>query len=452
MLRKEFRLKSFGGFIRNCFAVALLVLAFSSNSVGQEVLTIDSAIGLALQNNYDILLAKNDAEIAKLANTPGNAGMLPKISATLTDNFSLTNLNQKLSTGTETNKSNVTGNTINPSLNISWTLFDGLKMFATKGKLKRLQQISELNVKDTLQTMIAQVIEAYYDVVSAQQQLRSINEAIALFEETAKLAQKQFEVGMSSKVVLLQAKVDLNANKSAALTQRKLINQKKAILNLLLVRPADLDFTTLDTIEFNADPKLLAPNEIDAKNFQTQVAAKNIEVAKFVKKEAYSQMLPYLILGGATSNLGYGFARTENSAGFSLYNQTYGPSIGFTLGIPIFNGLVYLNQTKAASISILNSQYKFQKISMLNKLNYYNALKDFETAKEALKLEEDNIILAKENSFIAFERFRLVQSTAIELRQAQQSYVDAMTRLVTARFNAKTAETELLRIQGDLVK
>jgi outer membrane protein TolC len=443
MLRKEFQLKL-------CVVVIALV-AFGTSAFSQ-VLTIDSAIELALKNNYDILLAKNDAEIARLANTPGNAGMLPKISATLTDNFSLTNLNQKLSNGTEIDKNNVTGNSISPSLNISWTLFDGLKMFATKAKLKRLEQIGELNVKDTLQTMIAQVIDAYYDVVSAQQQMRSINEAIALYAETEKLAQKQFEVGTSSKVVMLQAKVDLNAYKSQAFTQRKLIDQKKAVLNLLLVRPAETDFSTLDTIEFNADPKLLAPNELDAKNFQLQVAAKNIEVAKFAKKEAFSQMLPNLTLGGATSNLGYSFSRTQNSAGFSLYNQTYGPMIGFTLGIPLFNGLVYMNQTKIATISILNSQYKFQKISMQNKLNYYNALKDFETAKDALKLEEENILLAKENSFIAFERFRLAQSTAIELRQAQQSYVDAMTRLVTARFNAKTAETELLRIQGELVK
>jgi outer membrane protein TolC len=105
-----------------------------------------------------------------------------------------------------------------------------------------------------------------------------------------------------------------------------------------------------------------------------------------------------------------------------------------------------------ADINILNGQFKFQKISIQNKLNYYNAITNFEAAKEALKLEEENILLAHENSVIAFERFRLAESTALELRQAQQSYVDAMTRLVSARYSAKTAETELLRIEGELVK
>ena len=444
MLRKYFQFK--------CCVVLIVFVVCTSKIFSQEVLTLDSAIALALQNNFDIRIAKNDAEIARLANTPGNAGMLPKLNVTVTDNYTLTNIDQKLSTGGEIQRNNVTGNAIQPWLNFSWTLFDGLKMFATKAKLKRLEQIGQLNVRDTLQTMIAQVIDAYYDVISSQQQLRSINEAIALYEETTKLAQKQFEVGTSSKVVLLQAKVDLNANKSAALTQKKLIDQKKAILNLLLVRPADVDFNPEDTIVFEADPKLLTPNELDAKNYQIQVAAKNIEVAKFAKKEAFSQMLPNFTLGGATSNMGYSFSRSQNTAGLYLYNQSYGPMIGFSLNIPLFNGLVYINQTKMAAITILNNQYKYQKISMQNKINYYNAIKDFETAKEALKLEEENILLAKENSFIAFERFRLSESTALELRQAQQSYVDAMTRLVTARFNAKTAETELMRIQGELVK
>jgi outer membrane protein TolC len=433
--------------------VVVLWVFFAAGSLyGQEQLTIDQAIELALKNNYEIQLAKNDAEAARLANHPGNAGMLPKLNATLTDNFSLSHLHQKLSNNTETNKNNVTGNTLSPSLNLSWTLFDGLKMFATKGRLNRLEQIGQLNMKDTLQTTVAQVIEAYYDIIGAEQQLKSINEAIALYQETAKLAETQFQVGVSSKVALLQAKVDLNASRSQALTQKKLIQQKKAVLNLLLARPADTEFSVVDSIPFNENPPLVSPNDLDAKNYQTQVAAKNIEVARFARKETFSQMLPTLVLGAGTSSAGYSYTLTQNSAGFSLYNESYGPNVGFTLSVPLFNGLVYLRQLKIADITIRNNQFKLQKISLQNKINFYNALKDFETAKEALKLEEENISLARENSAIAMERFRVAQSTALELRQAQQSYVDAMTRLVAARYNAKTAETELLRIQGELVK
>lgn len=419
---------------------------------GQETLTIDQAIEIALKNNYDIRLAQNDAEIAHLNNIPGNAGMLPRVNATLGDNFAVNQLDQKLSNGTEIKKNSVTGNTLSPSLNLYWTLFDGLKMFATKKKLERLDEIGQLNLKDTLQTMIAQVIEAYFNVVSSQQQLRSINEAIKLYEETVKLTDKQFQVGTISKVTLLQAKVDLNANRSSALTQKAVILQNKAAFNLLLARPADTEFEVLDSIPFDENPALIGLNELDNKNFQIRVAQKNIEIGKFARKEVFSQFLPNLSLNGIGNTTGYGFTRTQNSAGFSLYNQTYGPTIGFTLTVPIFNGLIYSHQMKVADITIRNNQYKYEKISIQNKVNYYNALKNFEAAKDALKLEEENILLAKENADIAWDRFRLSESTALELRQAQQSYVDAMTRLVNSRYNAKTAETELMRIQGELVK
>lgn len=425
---------------------ALLVLS-PINIFSQEVLTIEQAIELTLKNNYDIQIAKNRVEIASLNNTVGNAGMLPKANVTVTDNASFNHLDQKLSNGIETQKDNVVGNNINPSLNITWTLFDGLKMFATKSKLKRLEQIGELNYRDTLQTIVAQTITAYYDVVSANQQMKAIDEAIKISEERVKVAQKQFDVGVSSKVDLLQAKVDLNEQKSALMNQKKIIEQKKADFNRILARNAETDFTTLDSIPFDYEPKLITANELDTKNFQLLAAVKNVEVARFAKKEVFSQFFPSLLAIG-----GYGFNRLQSTAGFTLYNQTYGLNGGFALTIPLFNGLITINQNKIAGIQILNSQFALEKVRIQTKINFYKALRDFETAKQVLKLEEDNILLADENVKIALERFRLAQSTTIELRNAEQSFEDAQTRLVTARFNAKSAETELMRLQGDLVK
>ncbi len=426
----------------------IFVLFFLADKIfSQEVLTVQQAIEFALKNNYDIQIAKNRLEITTLNNTVGNAGMLPRANITVTDNASLNHLDQKLANGTETKKDNVVGNSINPSFNISWTLFDGLKMFATKSKLKRLEQIGELNYKDTLQTVVAQTINAYYDVVSANQQLKAVGEAIKISEERVKVAQKQFDIGTSSKVDLLQAKVDLNEQKSAAMNQKKIIEQKRADFNRILARDAETEFTVTDSISFNYEPKLISANELDTKNFQLQTALKNVEVAKFAKKEAFSQFFPTLVANG-----GYGFNRTQSTAGFSLYNQTYGLNGGFALTIPIFNGVNTINQNKIAGIQILNSQFSLEKARIQTKVNFYKALKDFTNSKEVLKLEEENIQLAGENVNIALERFRLSQSTAIELRNAQKSFEDAQTRLVSARFNAKTAETELMRLQGELVK
>lgn len=432
--------------LRLSYKISVICVLLYSCISAQETLTVEQAVEIALKNNYDIQLAKNEAEIADRNNTVGNAGMLPRITGTLGDNFTLNNLNQKFSNGNEINTNGVTGNNLSAGVALNWTLFDGLKMFATKSKLKRLEEIGELNFKDEVQTVVANVMLAYYDVVRAGQQLKAIDEAIKISEERVKLADAKFQVGTSGKTDWLQAKVDLNAQKSAALTQRKTIEQRKGDLNNLLARNIETDFSVTDSIPLTLAEQLTA-EDLDNKNFQLQAAMKNVEVAKYSKKEIFSQFLPLL-----NANLGYNYNRSNNSAGFFLVNQTNGMNAGFTLSIPLFNGLNTLRQNKIAAIQITSSQFNLEKARFQTKLNFYKALKDFQNAQQLLKLEEENIQLANENNNIATERFRLSQSTSIEFREAQKSYIDALTRLVNARYMAKAAETELKRLRGELVK
>jgi outer membrane protein len=422
-----------------------LLLFFAGTLSAQETLTVEQAIEIVLKNNYDIQLAKNEAEIAARNNSVGNAGMLPRINGTLSDNFTLNNLNQAFSNGNEINTNNVTGNNLSAGVALNWTLFDGLRMFAAKGRLKRLEQIGALALKDEMQTVVANTMTAYYDVVRAQQQMKAIDEAIGILEERVKLAEARYQVGTAGKSDWLQARVDLNEQKSNRLMQRKLIEQRKADLNNLLARNAETEFTVTDSIPLLQTENVAA--DVESKNLQLLLAAKNVEVARFAKKEAFSQYLPTLV-----GNLGYNYSRANNSAGFFLVNQTNGLNTGFSLNIPLFNGLNTIRQNKVAAIQLLSSQFNLEKVRFQVRASQYKATKDFALAMQQLKLEEENIALAREHSTIALERFRLAQSTAIELREAQISFVNAQTRLVNARYAAKLADTELLRLRGELVR
>ncbi|HLP21462.1 MAG TPA: efflux RND transporter permease subunit, partial [Chitinophagales bacterium] len=164
-------------------AMVLLLLPVSSIATAQETLTVEQAVEIALKNNFDIQIARNNADIADKNNTVGNAGMLPTINATLTDNLTYNNLNQRFTDGREINTTGVVGNNVGAGVALNWTIFDGLRMFATKGKLKRLEQIGELQFKDEMQTVVANVITTYYDVVRAQQQFRAIDSAISISNE-----------------------------------------------------------------------------------------------------------------------------------------------------------------------------------------------------------------------------------------------------------------------------
>jgi len=424
------------------YSAVILLLLFTIQVNSQESLTLQAAIDIALQNNFDIAIAKTQAEIAARNNTVGNAGMLPRVQATLSDNYSINNLNQVFTNGTEIDRNNVTGNNLNAGVSLGWTLFDGMKMFATKSKLKRLEEIGTIQLKQEIENTIASVMNAYYGLAQATQQADFIKENIRITEERVKLSDSKFKVGLSSKVDLLQAQVDLNEQKSNLLNQLKITDQLKASLNLLLARDAAFDFNIADSI-----PSVTTVPQADITTSpDMQRAGKLADIARLEKKEAFAQFLPVL-----TGTAGYSYNRANSTAGFSLFNQTYGFNGGFSLNIPLFNGLNNLRQYKVAAIQLQNAQFNLQRTKFEQQTAYYRAMKEWNYATEWLKMEEENIALANENATIALERFRLSQSTSIELREAQLSYVAAKTRLLNARLVAKNAETELLRLQGKLV-
>ena len=120
--------------------------------------------------------------------------------------------------------------------------------------------------------------------------------------------------------------------------------------------------------------------------------------------------------------------------------------------IPIFNGLEVNRKLELSKINIQKQDYQYSNIRDKVSLAVDKAMRDYVSALKILQLEEANVLLAKENKDIAAERFRVGQSNAIELREAQKSYEDALTRTVTARYNAKAAETEMKRLSGQLIK
>ena len=155
-------------------------------------------------------------------------------------------------------------------------------------------------------------------------------------------------------------------------------------------------------------------------------------------------------------NSTYNFSKTDNKVVINqftpLFNQTLGFNYGLSATVPILNGFNTQRQIKQAKLDIQYQQLVLENQKSQINLAVSNAFKDYELQKKSLALEEDNLALAKENVMIALERFRQGVSTYLELREAQKSLEDGYNRLIAARYNTKLAETELLRLKGDLIK
>ena len=414
----------------------------------QELLTLDKAIGLVMQNNFGIIIAGNQAQMAKNDDTWGNAGFLPQVNVTGGGNLSANDTRQHYSSGQEVDKNNVSSSSLNAGIGLSWTLFDGLKMFASASRLQALAEQGELNLKIEIENTLYQLMQAYYEVVRQKQLIRASEEILSGYEEQEKISETRLAVGSGNRQELLQTKVDKNSIRSSLLLNRQALSLAKASLNLLMARPPETEFDITDSLNLiSAYSKESLFKSVPERNFSLAAAGKELVASRYSIREFESQRLPKAGITAA-----YNFGRTENKAGFVLLNQNLGYNLGFTVSWNLFNGFNTFRQVKNARLVWRNAQQMYDYTKSAVSAGLYNSWKEFEDAREILKLEEDNILLALENREIALHRYKLGASNILELKSAQSSYESASARLVSARYNARMAEIKLMKLNGDLLR
>jgi outer membrane protein TolC len=415
-------------------------------------LSIEDAVATALKNNYDIRLMRNDSALLSLNEKFANSVFLPRVNATSNMLFTNNDAKQKFTGGAIRERNNIRATNFNTSVNLNWTLFDGLKMFATRERSMEFSRLGDLQMKTRISATVAEVINTYYNIVRQKQQIKAIEEQIALSEEVVKVAEKRFETGLGAKPALLQSKVDLNARKASRERESLSIDRLKVQLNQLMAVAADARYEVTDSIPVNHDlslPDILQTTETS--NPDMLLARQQIKISEAGLKETKAQRFPVL-----SFNSTYNFTRNDNKAVVNeftpLFNRNSGYNYGLGLSIPIFNNFTVKRQIQEAGFDLEYRKLLFDYQRAINNSSVINAFRAYEMNKKLLQMEEENITLARENVYIAKERLRLGASGYIEFREAQRSLEDAYYRLTATRFDFKVSETELLRLKGDLVK
>lgn len=418
----------------------------------QRLLSVEEAIGTALQNNFDIRLSKNDSMVAALDYSYRNLAFFPTFNGTASTTWNNNDQRQTLADGSKRQQDNIRSHNSAASLNLNWRLFDGLRMFATRDKAEEFVQLGALGIKSQVVTTVSGVIVTYFDIVRQKQQLRAVEEQITLNEERVKLSQYKLDIGTGIKPDLLQSKVDLNAQKALKLQQLTLIEQLKEQLNQVMNVNPGTSFEVTDSIPLNTGIGLGDIQiDIEKTNPDLLIAQKNVDIARLTLKERKGDLFPVVSFNSA-----YNYSRTDNKTVINpfspLFNRSNGLNYGFTASIPIFNGLNARRLVRQARLDISYQELVFENQRSQINLSVVNAFKNYELQKKALALEEENILLARENVDIVFKTYKLGAATLVQLREAQNSLEAANNRLIAARYSTKVAETELIRLKGDLVK
>lgn len=430
--------------MRTVFVTIFLIIYSIAHS--QTVLTVDEALKIALEKNYGILMARNDAAISKTNNAYGNAGMLPGLSFVGNGNYSISDINQKISGGTENKYTGVTSRSLSTGIELNWTLFDGGKMFVTKNKLNEIQALGEIQLKNQILQTQYEVIAAYFDVVRQKQQMNSINEIINYNNELVKILQTSFDAGLIQKNNLLQAKIDLNVYKENAINQQYNIDAAKKALNRILGASIDSPFDVVDSIPVGQpiDKKEMIQKLYDV-NTSVLSSQKQIDIAKLTLKEYNKSRFPTI-----NFKAGYYLSQSNNSYGSVLQSHTLGPQFGGTISLPLYQAGRISRQISTQKLEIESSQFYLEDVKQMVSVDLNNAITEYENQLQLLSIEKENNGLTKDNLEISIQRLKLGQTTSLEVHQAQQDYVQSCTRLINFEYNLKVAETKLKQLMSSL--
>jgi outer membrane protein TolC len=432
---------------KNSFIVLILVLLFSQEKIAaQNNLSLKEAVTIAIQNSYDIKLVENSLSIAKNNNNYGVAGGLPTVTATGTNNNTLTTISQTFPDASRnTTRSGVDGSTLNGGLSATMILFNGYRIAATKDRLESIQKQTEAVLQTQMLNTSSIVMQQYYNVIRQLAFLKTIEKSIEASEQRVAIVKTRQEIGVANQADLLQSSLDLNALLQAKQNQLLVLDQVKADLYNSMVLPANSDYIFTDSIQ--VDQKLIL-SDVESKmkaHPLLQSAQQLINVNQFLEKETKALMYPTL-----RANSGFNYNGNKSTAGFILLNESYGPFLGFNLSIPIYAGTSSKRAYQNAKISTVSAKIQYDNTaqSLATELfktyqNYQNSLKQTPTEIENYKMSDALLTLV-------MDRFRLGEATIVDVKQAQQSFETAGFRLTSLRFSAKIAEIELKRLSNQL--
>lgn len=426
-------------------SVALMLLAPSVHA--QEIITLQQSLEIGLKNNFSIILQKNDALIARNDNTLGNAGFLPSINLNATQNNTINTTHQEQFSGTVKDVDNAKNNTLNIGAQLNWTLFDGLNMFVSKQMLDVMENLGQNGTRIVVEGTISDITLTFYGIIQLKKLVKVAQDAVDLSIQRKRIAAAKVSLGSGSQLMLLQSTVDLNADSTRLIEQLVALANAKVNFNRLLSRNVAIDFDINDTIRITRPlPYDSILRKALVQNAQLTAARLNQDLTRMGVKQAQSERYPTL-----SFNAGYSYNTLNSQTGFLQYNQSYGPSYGFSLSYNLFNGFNVNRAIKNARVIMNSGEIEVQDSEQTLCAEMRKMNNQFLASLDIVKMQLTNVKVAQENVVIAFEKYKLGSINDIELREIQQKLIDAEYQLISSQFEAKKAEVELLRLSGEML-
>ncbi len=434
--------------------LTVLCLLIVTTLVAQETkksntFTLEQAIEHAVKNNYSMLNANRDVDVAKKKKWETTTMGLPQINGSL--NYQNT---------FEFTKQGAAANAFNPAANpndivllafgtkhvaignltLSQLIFDGSYLVGLQSA-KTYLQISENAKVKTGQEIREMVINSYGNVLLADESIKILENNKKILEKTLADTKEIFKNGLIEEENVEQLQITL-ASLTSSLDNVK--RQKRIAVDLLkLLLGIDLEEELVLTDQLNALTEInidlaLLKKEFQAENTIDYQIGKNIEKSKqLLLKLEKSKALPSL-----AAQINFGYNSFANQFDFLNSTQKWNnfSNVGVGLNVPVFSSLGRSSRTQQAKIALEQAKTSVTETEQKLKLQFAKAKSDYEFSIEQLATSKSNLNLAERiesKNQIKFKEglassFDLTEAQR-QLYSAQQSYLQAMLDVINKK-------------------
>ncbi|MEH6620142.1 TolC family protein [Maribacter arcticus] len=434
--------------IRLRFIHLLLLIPVCTVFAQENTLSKEDAIALALKNNFGVIIAKNNLKIADNNKNILNSGYLPSLTGNAGGSFDQNNQEATFQDGSVRAIDGAETTRYNASLNLNYTLFDGLGRWYDYKRLKEEYGLSELETRETIETTMIQLYTVYFEVARLTENIKVLEDTFSNTQKRLQRSEYSFDYGQTNKLDVLNAQVDLVNDSINLMNTRQTFRNTKRDLNLLLNRDLASSFE-VDTVIAFVNPISLEEflDKGIANNVSVLQTEKNIKINDYAYKSSKSVFLPTVGLTGS-----YGWNEGNFPAtNFLASSVSTGLSAGLNLTWNLFDGGNSITQIKNAKIVLDNQETIKEQIEQQVFRDVQNAKENYLNRLQVFSLQEQNVVTNQNNFERSNEQFQLGSITSIEFRQAQINLLNAQTNKNLAKYDAKLAELQLLQLTGQLL-
>lgn len=438
----------------------LLLLIVGASAQAQELspapLNLERAVEIALAQNLDIRVARQSQRIADKQENWGQAGFLPNVSANASYNYSQTDVQQQLAVGSDTSGvpapirvfNDAVAENYSAGITASYVLFDGLGRINNLQKLQLQKELSETQLRFTIENTLLGVFSAYFEVARQSELLSIAQESVNISSRRYQRAQAALELGSQSRLESLSALVDLRRDSINLFNARNASDRAYRELNRLLNFPIDSLYAVDENLQYRSD---LEYGALLSKSLSNNAALIQAQINREINRKnlniAWSERLPEVAAVG-----GYNFSRQENEGGFLRFTENTGWNYGINAQWNIFSSYRSQTAVEVARIAVFQSELNQEKARQQVQVDLSNAWLNYHNAQKVWAIEKRNLEVAELNLERSQEAFALGSITNVQLREAQLNYINSKASVNNLGYQLKLAEIELQRVAGVLIE